>query len=136
MSDELNPSTPTPAGAGQAESLTAQLRESLALLERAAANQSLLAGLSLEERTRLLAAAGELYCPDLHQRRRLVKARVKQRKAEKVQRDQTRLNETGKWRKPITTSVEPAAKWYSAETYHQDYLKKNPGGYTCHFMRP
>lgn len=46
-----------------------------------------------------------------------------------------RVNATGKWKKPITTSIEPAAKWYSAEKYHQDYLKKNPGGYTCHWMR-
>jgi peptide methionine sulfoxide reductase MsrA len=22
-----------------------------------------------------------------------------------------------------------------AEEYHQDYLKKNPGGYTCHYVR-
>ena len=46
-----------------------------------------------------------------------------------------RVNATGKWKKPITTSIEPAATWYSAEKYHQDYLKKNPGGYTCHWMR-
>jgi len=25
--------------------------------------------------------------------------------------------------------------WSVAEGYHQDYLKKNPGGYTCHFLR-
>ena len=46
-----------------------------------------------------------------------------------------RVNGTGKWKRPITTSVEPAATWYSAEKYHQNYLKKNPGGYTCHYMR-
>ncbi len=46
-----------------------------------------------------------------------------------------RIDATGKWKRPITTSVEPASTWYSAEGYHQDYLKKNPGGYTCHFMR-
>ena len=46
-----------------------------------------------------------------------------------------RVDESGKWKRPITTSVEPAGTWYSAEAYHQDYLKKNPGGYTCHFMR-
>jgi len=47
----------------------------------------------------------------------------------------TRVDASGKWRRPITTSIEPAATWYSAETYHQDYLRKNPGGYTCHFLR-
>ena len=40
-------------------------------------------------------AAGDLYCPDVDQRRRLVKARVKQRKAAKQQRDDSKLHETG-----------------------------------------
>lgn len=40
-----------------------------------------------------------------------------------------------KWPKPIVTKVEPAKKFYAAEDYHQDYLKKNPGGYTCHWLR-
>ena len=26
-------------------------------------------------------------------------------------------------------------KFYKAEEYHQDYLEKNPGGYTCHRIR-
>jgi methionine-S-sulfoxide reductase len=46
-----------------------------------------------------------------------------------------RVEASGKWKRPITTSIEPASAWYSAESYHQDYLRKNPGGYTCHFMR-
>ena len=41
----------------------------------------------------------------------------------------------GRWKRPIATSIEPAATWYSAEAYHQDYLRKNPGGYTCHYLR-
>jgi len=40
-----------------------------------------------------------------------------------------------KWDKPIVTQVLPATKFYPAEEYHQDYLKKNPGGYTCHWLR-
>jgi peptide methionine sulfoxide reductase msrA/msrB len=40
-----------------------------------------------------------------------------------------------KWKKPIVTTLEPAAKWWPAEGYHQDYLVKNPGGYTCHYVR-
>ncbi len=39
------------------------------------------------------------------------------------------------WQNPITTTVEPLDTFYSAEDYHQDYLQKNPGGYTCHFER-
>jgi methionine-S-sulfoxide reductase len=42
---------------------------------------------------------------------------------------------SGRWKRPVTTSIEPAATWYSAEKYHQDYLRKHPGGYTCHYLR-
>ena len=27
-------------------------------------------------------------------------------------------------------------RFWAAEVYHQDYLRKNPGGYSCHFLRP
>jgi peptide methionine sulfoxide reductase msrA/msrB len=46
-----------------------------------------------------------------------------------------RAGASGRWKKPIVTEVVAASKWWPAESYHQDYLKKNPGGYTCHFMR-
>ncbi|MDY0235167.1 MAG: peptide-methionine (S)-S-oxide reductase MsrA [Gudongella sp.] len=36
-----------------------------------------------------------------------------------------------KYKKRIVTEVMPIEKYFSAEEYHQDYLKKNPGGY-CH----
>lgn len=36
---------------------------------------------------------------------------------------------------PVVTSLEPLGTFYPAEEYHQDYLQKNPGGYTCHFVR-
>jgi len=29
----------------------------------------------------------------------------------------------------------PAGTFWPAEQYHQDYLKKHPGGYTCHYVR-
>ena len=35
------------------------------------------------------------------------------------------------YRQPIVTEVLPLENYYPAEEYHQDYLKKNPGGY-CH----
>lgn len=40
-----------------------------------------------------------------------------------------------RWTSPVVTKLEPASEWYSAEDYHQDYLQKNPGGYTCHYWR-
>ena len=46
-----------------------------------------------------------------------------------------KLETTGVWKKPIVTEVAKATTWWKAEDYHQDYLEKNPGGYTCHFYR-
>lgn len=46
-----------------------------------------------------------------------------------------RVAGSGRWGRPITTSVEPLTKFYSAESYHQDYLQKNPDGYNCHYWR-
>ena len=45
------------------------------------------------------------------------------------------VTDAKKWPKPIVTEVTAATKFYPAEEYHQDYLKKNPGGYTCHWVR-
>jgi peptide methionine sulfoxide reductase msrA/msrB len=42
---------------------------------------------------------------------------------------------SGKFNRPITTEITPATKFYSAEAYHQKYLAKNPGGYSCHVLR-
>jgi NAD(P)-dependent dehydrogenase (short-subunit alcohol dehydrogenase family) len=81
--------------ANAAPDLAAQLKSAVAMFEQVVANRALLAQLSVEERTRLLKVAGEIYCPEVDERRRLVKAKVRQRKAEKIQRDQSRLNETG-----------------------------------------
>jgi len=72
-----------------------RLRAAAELLETIAGNRALLAGVSEEERMRLLKAAGEIYCPDVNARRRFVKARLRLRKAEKIQRDQSKLNQTG-----------------------------------------
>ncbi len=40
-----------------------------------------------------------------------------------------------KFKKPIVTEVVPAQEFFKAEEYHQDYLQKNPQGYTCHYWR-
>lgn len=46
------------------------------------------------------------------------------------------LDATGKWPGKIITEVVPATDFWGAEKEHQDYLQKNPYGYTCHFERP
>lgn len=42
------------------------------------------------------------------------------------------LNDSGKFAKPIATTVEPAVPFYPAEAYHQDYYKKNPLRYKAY----
>jgi peptide-methionine (S)-S-oxide reductase len=42
------------------------------------------------------------------------------------------VNNSKRWENPVVTTLEPLTKFYKAEDYHQDYLQKNPGGYTCH----
>jgi peptide-methionine (S)-S-oxide reductase len=43
-----------------------------------------------------------------------------------------KVEDSGRWKDPVATTLEPFATFWSAEDYHQDYLQKNPGGYTCH----
>jgi peptide-methionine (S)-S-oxide reductase len=42
-----------------------------------------------------------------------------------------RLDESGTFRRPIVTEIEPAAEFYVAEDYHQQYLEKR-GRASCH----
>jgi peptide methionine sulfoxide reductase msrA/msrB len=46
-----------------------------------------------------------------------------------------RWGKSSKFSRPITTEISAAGKFYSAEEYHQKYLVKHPGGYTCHVLR-
>ena len=54
---------------------------------------------------------------------------------EAAERIKQEVEHSGKWKRPVTTEIIPAKEFYPAEDYHQDYLQKNPGGYTCHFLR-
>jgi peptide-methionine (S)-S-oxide reductase len=42
------------------------------------------------------------------------------------------VDESGRWEDRVVTTLEPLERFWPAENYHQDYLQKNPGGYTCH----
>ena len=46
-----------------------------------------------------------------------------------------KVDTSGKWKNKVVTEIVPFDKWYAAEGYHQDYLQKNPNGYTCHYLR-
>ncbi len=39
------------------------------------------------------------------------------------------------WGDSVKTEVVPFSAFYPAEEAHQKYLVKNPGGYSCHFVR-
>ncbi|HLH57096.1 MAG TPA: bifunctional methionine sulfoxide reductase B/A protein [Verrucomicrobiae bacterium] len=54
---------------------------------------------------------------------------------ETAQRVKEQWAKSGKFSRPITTEITAAGKFYPAEEYHQKYLVKHPGGYTCHVLR-
>jgi peptide-methionine (S)-S-oxide reductase len=43
---------------------------------------------------------------------------------------------SGLWPGKVVTELAPVGDFWLAEPEHQDYLVHNPGGYTCHFVRP
>lgn len=45
------------------------------------------------------------------------------------------VDASGLWPGKVVTEVEPASDFWEAEPEHQDYLVRNPGGYTCHYPR-
>jgi NAD(P)-dependent dehydrogenase (short-subunit alcohol dehydrogenase family) len=77
------------------EDEAARLRRATEALEAIVRDRGLLSALSVEERTRLLTAAGDVFEPDLAARRRWGKALRKQDKQAKKLRDETVLAETG-----------------------------------------
>jgi peptide methionine sulfoxide reductase msrA/msrB len=46
-----------------------------------------------------------------------------------------KVDKSGLWKRPVVTEITDAGPYSVAEEYHQDYLQKHPGGYTCHYMR-
>jgi peptide-methionine (S)-S-oxide reductase len=42
------------------------------------------------------------------------------------------VNDSERWPNLVVTTLEPLTRFWPAEAYHQDYLERNIGGYTCH----
>jgi NAD(P)-dependent dehydrogenase (short-subunit alcohol dehydrogenase family) len=78
-----------------ADQAAERLKQATEALEAVVGDRGLLGALTVEERTRLLTAAGQVYNPDIVQRRQWGKAVRRREKAEKAERDETVLAETG-----------------------------------------
>jgi methionine-S-sulfoxide reductase len=52
-----------------------------------------------------------------------------------AERVRAAVDASGFWKKPLVTEISDAGTFKVAPEYHQDYLVKNPGGYTCHYER-
>ncbi len=57
---------------------------------------------------------------------------AQRRTAEEIK---ARVDKAGRWPEPAVTEIEPAGPYELAAESHQDYLQKNPGGYSCHYLR-
>ncbi|MEP6064328.1 MAG: peptide-methionine (S)-S-oxide reductase MsrA [Paracoccaceae bacterium] len=45
------------------------------------------------------------------------------------------VDASGIWPGKVVTELEPVGDFWDAEPEHQDYLERQPNGYTCHFPR-
>lgn len=45
-----------------------------------------------------------------------------------------KLDASGEYRRPIVTLLEPPAKFYVAEEYHQNYFRRNPNAAYCKYV--
>jgi NAD(P)-dependent dehydrogenase (short-subunit alcohol dehydrogenase family) len=72
-----------------------RLKAATEILESVVRDRGLLGALSIEERTRLLSAAGDVHNPDIVQRRLWAKSLRKREKAAKLERDESALADTG-----------------------------------------
>jgi peptide-methionine (S)-S-oxide reductase len=55
--------------------------------------------------------------------------------AQRIAAESAKQRAQSKWPRPIVTEIVPFTNFYEAEDFHQDYLQRNPHGYTCHYVR-
>jgi len=46
-----------------------------------------------------------------------------------------KVDASKRWKQPVVTEIVAAGSFWPAEPEHQDYLERNPKGYTCHYVR-
>jgi NAD(P)-dependent dehydrogenase (short-subunit alcohol dehydrogenase family) len=100
-----------PAAGQESETdFAARARAAADLLESIVADRGLLAALPTADRRRIVAAAGSVFNPDVHARRRMVKATIRARKMERIRREDERLATTGirsLRRRAVYTTADP-----------------------------
>ena len=123
--DAADAATPSPLDGLTPEAVADRAREAAALLEAIASDRAILARMSPEDRTRLLHAAGEVSRPDALARRRLVKATRNQRKAERTQRAESVLQDTG-IRKLRREEVFITPRLFAPKDFVQETVEEEP----------
>lgn len=108
-----------------------RLRDAIDLLDSIAADRSVLEGVPVEDRQRLLQAVALVYSPDRAERRRMAKVAAGKRKAERVQQDQVARASTGirtLRRKPIfhTPNVFPPENFWSGAEVGSGFSRTDP----------
>jgi len=92
----MQSSDPLPPESGSPVASTAErLKAAADILEAVVADRALLAELSKADQRRLIDAAGLAWCPDPAARRTLAKALAARRRAERVERQEKALHQTG-----------------------------------------
>ncbi len=84
-----------------------EVRRVTELLERVVADPSILQSVAEQDRIRFVNAAGDVFCPDVDERRRRTKARQRRERSETLGRDEAVLAGTGIRRlraKPVFTT--------------------------------
>jgi NAD(P)-dependent dehydrogenase (short-subunit alcohol dehydrogenase family) len=109
----------------ETESQNTRLRDAISMMESIASDRTLLNQLTREELQRLLNAAGDVFCPDVKQRRLQVKARERQRRTEKIDRDQDTLAQTG-IRKLRALSIFTTPNVYLPKDFQQQEVENDP----------
>ena len=118
----------------------ATLKAAIEALEAVVRDRSVLEGLSVEERTRLLDAAGSVFNPDVVERRRGVKASKKREKAARHERNESVRAGTGirvLREKPVYTTpdVEPPAGFEQDEVEDEAVARGLHGWRRCYVCK-
>src|SRR5260370_24040687 len=58
-----------------------------------------------------------------------------ERQREVAERVKKKVNESGKWPRPVVTEIVPATTFWPPQALHQDYLQRIPCGYACRWVR-